>query len=147
MLHWPYAQTWQWQEGQLIITREHSTEGRVVLSEPPSNVQVSRTGTSHYVKNADGSLTVVTSGFAATEWGNTRGVDSSSAKQLSERYTLEDDGQTLALTYTLIDPQFLNSPVELSVRYAKVADYEFAEEPPCDAYTAQRHLEFEPTEG
>ena len=143
MLQWPYAQHWRWQDNQLLVVREHSLENRVVHAHVPSLPQAGKGGVSRYTMTDRGELVIVTEHFVATEWGNTRGVDSSHRKRLTERYTLADGGLVLELSYTIEDPEYLTEPVTRTARYAKVADYEFAEEPPCDTYTAQRHLQFE----
>ena len=143
MLQWPYAQRWRWQDDQLLIEREHSLEGRVVYAQMPAEVSAGKSGVSVYHHQPDGSLMMTTDQFVATRWGSTRGVDSSADKQLTEHYQLTEGGRVLALTYTIIDPPHLREPVVQTLRYAKVADFEFAEEPPCDTYTAQRHLQFE----
>ena len=54
-----------------------------------------------------------------------------------------EDGYRLRLTYTVTDPALLEEPVSETLHYARVHDFEFADEPPCDVATARRHLDYE----
>ena len=95
------------------------------------------------VERADGLMLVRTSGFAAKHWGLATGISSGPDKTLLERYELMDEGYRLKLTYTVEDPAVLTAPATETLYYAKVHDYAFADEPPCDVGTARRHLEYE----
>ena len=89
----------------------------------------------------DGTLIVETSGFAATPWGNSRGLDSSAEKKVTERYRLIDGGYAMSVSYTIEDPIYLTEPVTVTGEYAKSSDFEFVTET-CDKETARRHLRF-----
>ncbi|MEM7101160.1 MAG: DUF6152 family protein [Pseudomonadota bacterium] len=146
MLHWPYAQRWTWDGDVLIVEREHSTEGRRIPPEFVQTAAANPTGIGQYAIDRDGTLRIRVNGFTQTRWGSTRGVDSGPDKAVIERYRLEDEGMRLSLSYEIFDPDYMSGPYRETVNYAKVFDFDFAEEPGCDVYTARRHLEFEGNE-
>ena len=90
----------------------------------------------------DGTLVVVTDGFAPTRWGSARGLDSSSAKRVVERYKLTGDGYKMSVSYAIEDPVFLTKPVTVEGEYQKSADYTFVDEP-CDKTAARRFQRFQ----
>jgi hypothetical protein len=144
MLVWPYAQHWQRVEDGYEVTIEHSEEHRRIYATGNTPEQpASPSGTSTGSEHSDGSYLVTTRNFAPQPWGNARGISSSDEKQVSERYTLEDDGYRLHIEYTVADPVYLEEPVTMSADYRKVHDFTFGEEPACDTATATRHLDFE----
>ena len=143
MLDWPYAQQWQRTARGINITIEHAVETRQLGTELPEAGEVMGLGRAQIVKDDGTSLVIRSEGFAAKHWGLFQGLDSSGDKALLEHYTLQDAGMKLKLTYTVSDPSALTEPAERTLYYAKVADYDFAPEPPCDIRTARRHLEFE----
>lgn len=87
----------------------------------------------------NGDLVIETAKFTRVRWGNGRGVDSSERKTTVERYTLGDDGRTLALQFTMTDPEYLAQPVTDEQRYNLNPGYEL-QEYLCDPETARRHL-------
>ena len=145
MLNWPYSLKWQAQGENILITIEHAVETRTLYSEataslPPEEFNL---GQSRIVARTQNELVVETRGFAPKHWGLTRGLSSSSEKVITERYELVEDGYRLKLDVTMEDPLSITQPVTDTIYYAKVHDFEFAEEPPCDVQSARRHLEFE----
>ena len=144
LLAWPYSQKWRRVDEGLHITIEHAPQQRVLRSHSSAQGHTNpHMGNSVITSRGDGSLTVVTTGFPTKHWGLARGISSSPAKQLTERYTLADDGYRLDLTVEISDSEFLTETVAVHYSYAKVHDFEFAEEPPCDLATATRHLQYE----
>ncbi len=144
MLAWPYAQRWQFDEAGLNISVEHSTESRRVSAAAPAAAPPpSSTGYAYGGRQPDGTLVIHSRGYTAKPWGNARGISSSAQKSLVEKYELLDGGYRMKLTYELSDPVYLQKPVAVSHEYAKVHDFEFAQEPECDLHTATRHLQFE----
>ena len=154
MLSWPYAQRWQRDNFGILIEREHSQEGRRIFEQTAENNddgqkhltnpdESSVSGYSQGQRLENGTYKIVTTNFKATKWGADRGISSSELKQLVEYYTLGADGLSMQLTFTLADPKVLIAPIQGRLSYTKVADYDFAGEPPCDVDTAQRHLMFE----
>lgn len=150
MLGWPYAQQWRIDAAGLHISIEHAVEERSI----PFLVAASATGaqtagdplglgTSVARRVAPDVLEIRSAEFTPRFWGITRGISSSGAKELLERYELIDGGYKLKLTYTVADTEYLAEPVSESYTLQKVHDYTFAGEPDCDVGTAQRHLQFE----
>ena len=145
MLNWPYSQKWQSQGENLFITIEHAVETRTLFGSatdllPPETYNL---GQSRIMSRSDKELLVESRGFAAKRWGLTRGLSSGPEKIVTERYELVEDGYRLKLEVTIEDPLAITEPVTDTIYYAKVHDFEFAEEPPCDVASARRHLEFE----
>ena len=144
MLEYPYAQHWENAGDGIAITIEHSTATRrlngptddPVLTQP----EMGRSTITH--RDAE-RLVVASTGFHPLEWGLWRGIDSSADKRIVEEYRLTDDGYRFELTYTIEDPEYLAAPASRTLRFRKLHDFEFAEEPPCDVETATRHLRFE----
>ncbi|MEM9624072.1 MAG: DUF6152 family protein [Pseudomonadota bacterium] len=143
MLTWPYAQQWQQDAQGYVIRIEHSDEHRRIYAQPGQIKQPDDSGYSWGGVQADRVMQITSDQFPSKHWGNARGISSSAQKTLSERYELLDDGYRMRLTYTLTDPQYLLEPVSMTAEYAKIRDFEFAAEPPCDTATATRHLQFE----
>jgi len=128
----------------LVITKEHSNRVRAIHMDGapmPADFVPDMDGYSIGHFESDSVLVVETTGFAATQWGTARGVDSSDQKRSVERYTLSDDGLGYSVAYTIEDPVYLAEPYSVSGRFRKVADYPFGDEPPCDPDTASRHLQ------
>jgi hypothetical protein len=140
-----YSHAWQRFEDRIVIEKERSTQVRTIWldgRQRPDDFVPNELGFSRGRFEDDGTLVVVTDGFAATAWGSSRGLDSSDRKRVVERYRLSDDGYSMVVSYTIDDPVFLTEPVTLSGEYQKRADYTFVDEP-CDPETASRHLQFE----
>ncbi len=49
-------------------------------------------------------------------------VPSSEQKEFTERYTLSDDGQTLFVDYTIVDPVYLREPFSGQTQWQRLAD-------------------------
>jgi hypothetical protein len=84
-------------------------------------------------------LTIQTSHFSNVRWGAGRGVDSGEQKQTVERYTLSDDGTSLALEFTMTDPEYLTEPVTIRNNYDLLRGYAL-QEYTCDPVASRRHL-------
>lgn len=145
MLSWPYSQHWRLEGNDMIISLEHAPEVRHLYADPDTELPESADdlGQSRIVSRSPGELVVETRGFSPKLWGLTRGVSSGKDKVVTEQYRLIEEGFRLELTVTMVDPMALTAPVTEVLSYAKVRDFEFAEEPPCDVRTARRHLDFE----
>ena len=63
-------------------------------------------------------------------------VPSSAQKQFTERYSLSDDGQTLMVEYTIVDPVFLTESYTGSTQWSRLAGGTPIEPFECDAATA-----------
>ena len=77
--------------------------------------------------------------FTYDRWGNGRGVPSGEQKVVQERYSLDDDGKSMDVTYTFSDPEYLTDTVEGQGAYVlrnamTISDYN------CDPEAAIRHL-------
>jgi hypothetical protein len=140
-----YSHRWRREPGRIVIVKERSNQTRVIHLDGtarPANFAPDELGFSTGRYEADGTLVVETSGFAPTRWGNSRGLDSSAAKRVVERYRLAADGLRMSVAYTIEDPEFLTEPVTVTGEYQKGADYDFVAET-CDRETARKHLQFQ----
>ena len=84
-------------------------------------------------------LVIETTAFAPHTFGHGLGLESSPAKRLVERLTLDDDGAGLAYEFELTDPQVLAAPVTGKLRWVYRPDLGFTQEP-CDRENARRFL-------
>lgn len=128
----------------LVIEKERTPQIRTIHLDDaprPADFVPNELGYSVGRIEADGTLVIETDGFAATPWGNARGLDSSAAKRVTERYTLAADGYSMQVAYTIEDPVYLREPKTITGEYRKSADFEFVTET-CDPQTARRHLQF-----
>jgi hypothetical protein len=82
---------------------------------------------------------IETSAFAPHALGNGLGLESSPAKRLVERLTLDDDGTGLAYEFELTDPEMLAAPVTGTIRWVYRPDLAFMPEP-CNRENARRFL-------
>ncbi len=141
-----YGFLWSRTDERIVVTKEHSTQVRVLhLDGAPRPEDYRRNSLGYSVGHIDhdGVLVVETTNYSPTRWGNIRGIDSSEEKRVTERYELTNDGLNMDVSYTIEDPVYLTEPKTVARQYRKVADYDFAEEPPCDTATSRRHLAFE----
>ena len=139
-----YSHRWWRDEAKLYIEKERTPQLRVIhldATPRPNDFTADELGYSVGHFEADGTLVVRTGGFAATRWGNSRGLDSSAEKRVTERYKLSEDGYRMSVSYTIDDPVYLTEPVTVEGIYDKSADFEFVAET-CDPETARRHLQF-----
>jgi len=140
-----YSHAWTRTDGRIVIEKERSPQVRVIhldSAQRPPELVPNELGYSVGRFEADGTLIVETTGFAATAWGNARGLDSSEQKRVVERYRLTGNGLRMSVSYTIEDPVYLTQPVTIEGEYQKSSDYEFVDEP-CDQDTARRHLQFQ----
>jgi hypothetical protein len=141
-----YGFLWSRTDERIVVTKEHSTQVRVLHLDgapPPEDYQRNSLGYSVGHIDHDGVLVVETTNYSPTRWGNIRGINSSDEKRVTERYELTNGGLNMDVSYTIEDPVYLTEPKSVARQYRKVADYDFAEEPPCDTATSRRHLAFE----
>jgi hypothetical protein len=139
-----YSHAWRRYADRIVIEKERSTQVRTIFldgRQKPADFAANELGFSRGHFEDDGTLIVETDGFAATRWGNSRGLDSSAAKRVVERYKLSEDGYTIDVSYTITDSVFLAEPITVDGEYTKSADYAFVDEP-CDPATARRHLRY-----
>ena len=78
-------------------------------------------------------LVIDSSGFPASAWGlaiaaHTNGggadVPSTTQKRVTERYSANEDGQTLFVEYTMENSMYLTEPYTGVIEYSRVADGE-----------------------
>lgn len=139
-----YSHRWQRFDDRIVIEKERTPQLRTIYLdglEQPQDFVPDELGFSTGHFENDGTLVVETTGFTATPWGNSRGLDSSDQKVVVERYKLINDGHAMSVSYIIDDPVFLTEPVTVVGEYQKGPDFEFVEET-CDPVTASRHLEF-----
>jgi hypothetical protein len=139
-----YSHRWTRADGLLTIEKERTPQLRRIHLDGaprPADFVPNELGYSVGRFETDGTLVIETDGFAATPWGNSRGLDSSAQKRVVERYRLHEDGYGMDVSYTITDPVYLRAPVTVTGSYNKAADFEFIAES-CDPATARRHLQF-----
>jgi hypothetical protein len=139
-----YSHKWTRYADRIVMEKERSPQVRTIfLDQPdlPPNFEPNELGYSSGRVLDDGSLLVETRGFTATPWGNSRGLDSSAAKRVVERYRLIEDGFGMSVSYTIEDPEFLIEPVTVTANYRISADFDFIDEQ-CDLDVASRHLRY-----
>ena len=116
---------WQWSQPDAdtsLIDRDLWPEPRVIhLNGTGEMGAPSRYGFS--VGHFDGKdLVVETTNFIEDNWGLYWGIDSSSQKTLTERYSLADDGMMITVEFTVTDPVYLTEPLTLTHQWAKQPD-------------------------
>jgi hypothetical protein len=125
----------------LVIRYEVNELVRTVhmgMKDHPANAP--RTPLGHSVGRIEnGELVIETARFTHEKWGNGRGVDSGEQKSTVERYSLGADGKTLALMFTMTDPEYLTRPVTSEQNFNLNAGY-VLQEYLCDPATSRRHL-------
>lgn len=139
-----YAQRFTRRADTIIIEKERTPQIRVVHltgAPRPASFVPNELGYSVGRFESDGTLVIETDGFAATPWGNARGLDSSTAKRVVERYKLTADGYGMDVSYTVTDPVYLREPFTVRGQYRKTADIDFVAEQ-CEPGIARRHLQF-----
>ena len=80
-----------------------------------------------------------TQNFTDNDIGNAFGVASGSQKKLVERLTLAPDGLSLRYSFTLTDPEFIDTPVSNEFRWHYRPDVA-ASTVECDLDAASRYL-------
>ena len=142
-----YEYKWIRYSDRIVIEKEQFNESTRVIhltgSSRPAGYKPNPLGYSVGHFEADGTLVVETSGFSPAPWGNGTGIDSSEKKHIVERYRLTNGGLNLSLSYTQEDPEFFTQPRTAEGSFAKVPDFDFAKNPPCDLQAAQQHLQYE----
>jgi len=88
----------------------------------------------------DGALVIETTNFTDNPIGNVFSITSGESKRVLERLELTENGQSLAYTFTLEDPEFLVEPVTASYLWHYRPDVS-ASAQPCDPSAASRYLE------
>jgi len=142
---WPYATRITRDAGRMQIETELIPEIRTIYFDretPPADYVPDALGFSRGEILDDGTLLITTTDFAHTAWGITRGLDSSTEKQILEEYSLADDGLVISYRVTVTDPEYLTEPMVTEGRYRKVAEHEFTREY-CDIEISNLHLQFE----
>jgi len=120
-------------EANNIIRQVHMDQ-----SEFPEDVTPSRMGYS--IGRMEGEeLVIDTKYFTYDRWGNGRGVPSGEQKVVQERYSLDEDGKSMDVTYSFSDPEYLTDTVEGQGAYVlrnamTISEYN------CDPEAAVRHL-------
>jgi hypothetical protein len=143
----PFRHRWTRDGDRLTTEKELSPFGRSIdlgVVDFPSNIDPSRIGTSIGWVDEDGALNLETRGFVQDDWGNYRGLDSSTQKIVREKYVLAEDGLSMDLALTIEDPVYLSEPYTEYWKLVKGPDFDgdLAKQD-CDLESAGRHLEFE----
>jgi hypothetical protein len=88
----------------------------------------------------DESLIVSTDNFVDDPWGSHTGINSSSQKRLTEKFTLSGNGTYLIAEITIDDPVFLTEPHTFFHRWKKIGDREVIQAP-CTMESAKLYLQ------
>jgi hypothetical protein len=129
--------------GENIVLRDEYWEVvRLVYMDgrahPPAD---QRTPQGHSVGRWEGDVLVVeTANFADNVWGTARGIPSGPGKRVVERYRLADGGATLAIEFTIEDPEYLAAPVTGTDQW-RYAPYLELLPNKCDLEVAHRYLD------
>ena len=131
--------------GEHVLLRDEYWEvNRLVYMDgrahPPST---ERTPQGHSVGRWESdTLVVETTNFADNVWGTARGIPSGVGKRVVERYRLSDGGTTMAIDFTIEDPEYLTAPVSGSDRWGYAPYLELLPNK-CDLEVAHRYLDGE----
>jgi len=131
------------ENGDYEIVNENYAARRVIhmnQKAPPAGTKRDHDGYS--IGHMEGNVLVVdTTLFSPQPWGNDAGLDSGEQKHLVERYSLENDGRSLVITYTQTDPEYLAKPVTQTLRWQLEAENKLvAEWANCSPEAGRRHL-------
>lgn len=132
--------------GDFETINENYAARRVIhmnQSAPPAGTEPDYDGYSIGRMEGDG-MVVESTLFSPQPWGNDAGLDSSDQLHVVERYSLEDEGKTLVITYTQTDPVYLAEPVTRTLRWALTGADKLATEwdvSTCDPAAGRRHLD------
>jgi hypothetical protein len=132
------------EEGSVRIAGEFDSGERVIhVASGGANADSSAPQPSlqgHSIGRWEGkTLVIETTAFVPHALGLGLGLESSPAKRLVERLTLEDDGTGLAYEFELTDPEVLVTPVTGKLRWVYRPDLAFMPEA-CDRENARRFL-------
>src|SRR5262249_52040635 len=88
----------------------------LTMASHPANTP--RTPPGHLIgRFENGDLVIETACFSRVRWGSGRGGYSGEQKSTVERYTLAPDGKSVALKFTMTDPEYLSAPVSEEQKY------------------------------
>jgi hypothetical protein len=129
--------------GEHILLRDEYWEvNRLVYMDGRAHPPIDeRAAQGHSLGRWEGDVLVVeTTNFADNVWGTARGIPSGAGKRVVERYRLADDGATLAIEFTIEDPEYLTAPVSGSDHW-RYAPYLELLPNKCDLEVAHRYLD------
>jgi hypothetical protein len=127
-------------ENTVVIERELMRDKRYVYLNGSGEMgEPSKLGFSTGRFEGD-TLIVETGNFVDDPWGSHTGIDSSSEKQLVEKFTMSDGGLFLHAEITITDPVYLSEPVTFTHRWEKLADRPVIQAP-CTMEAARLYLE------
>jgi hypothetical protein len=142
MLYLPYLYGVEVDEGEVRLHHEYYAVLRTVpLGGAPAQTEPSGQFGQASARVQGDTLVVESSGFPELRAGlatdfdpNGLGGDipSSDQKQVTERYTLSDDGQILFVNYTIVDPVYLTQSYSSQTQWQRLADGTRIEAFDCD---------------
>ena len=104
----PYLHTIEHDGDNILLRTEYMEIARVVYMDGRAPPVGPRSLQGHSIGRWDGDVLVVeTTNFADQPWGVARGIPSGPGKRVVERYRLTDGGETLTVSYTIEDPEYL----------------------------------------
>lgn len=129
--------------GDYEIVNENYAARRVIhmnQKAPPTGTKRDYDGYS--IGHMEGKVLVVdTTLFSPQPWGNDTALDSGERKHVVERYSLQEDGKALVISYTQTDPEYLAKPVNQTLRWKLETDKKLAAEwSNCSTEAGRRHL-------
>ena len=118
------------------LTRTVYLDGAVPATMPVPSVTGYSVG---HMENQ--TLVVETSNFSDEKWGLIAGLDSSSEKQVVERYTLGDDGKSMHVSVVTTDPEYLTAPMRSEYTWTYSPETSITPYVECDLESASLHLQ------
>jgi Family of unknown function (DUF6152) len=152
LIFWVWARRWTRFDDRIEVETEMSAPNQMRTiwldgREKPADFTPSDIGFSTGSFDENGTLTVVTTGYSATPWGNIIGLDSSDQKRVVAKYNLTNGspltGHTRMVFEVVIeDPVYLSKPVKTWGVYDLAPEHEYVPFS-CDPEASSAHLEYE----
>jgi hypothetical protein len=128
-IYGPYPRSITRQGDVLTLHYEFmDVDQKVHMNQKTQPTNVPRTHIGHSIGWMEGeTLVVETANFAPQKWGNGRGLDSSDQKKVVQRFTMADNGNTMAVQFTVTDPVYLAKPATETYKFRYTPEYKISE--------------------
>ncbi|MEQ8953988.1 MAG: hypothetical protein RL120_07605, partial [Gammaproteobacteria bacterium] len=125
----------------VTIIGDYDSASRSILIDPDPLAEIPVSEQGYAVGHWEGTTLVVrTTHFAENRMGNGFGVPSSLQKEVQERFSLSEDGQTISYEMALTDPVYLSAPFTGSTEWKAGANLQFRLDD-CDLESARTYLQ------
>jgi len=136
----PYLHTIERDGDNILLRTEYMEITRVVYMDGRKPPPGTRSLQGHSVGHWDGDVLVVeTTAFADQPWGVARGIPSGPGKRVVERYRLTEGGETLTVSFTIEDPEYLTKPFAGEEQWRYAPNLKLVPNK-CDLEAAQKYL-------